>query len=53
VLAFYLSSAAASICAWVCPVNLVTDAAGWLRDRLGIKGGAHVSRSRRATGSSA
>lgn len=26
-------------CAWVCPVNVVTDTAGWLRRRLGIKTG--------------
>ncbi|MBI4987105.1 MAG: quinol dehydrogenase ferredoxin subunit NapH [Rhodocyclales bacterium] len=34
-------------CAWVCPVNPVTDLAAWLRSRLGIKGGAHVSRHAR------
>lgn len=34
-------------CSWVCPVNVVTDAAGWLRDRLGIKGSVHLSRSTR------
>lgn len=26
-------------CAWVCPVNLVTDSAAWLRRRLGLKSG--------------
>ena len=26
-------------CAWVCPVNVVTDSAAWLRRRLGIKTG--------------
>ena len=34
-------------CAWVCPVNPLTDAAAWLRNRLGIKGGAHFSRNTR------
>lgn len=34
-------------CAWVCPVNVVTDAAAWLRSRLGIKGGAHIGRQAR------
>ena len=34
-------------CSWVCPVNAVTDAAGWLRDRLGIKGSAHIGRQTR------
>jgi len=34
-------------CAWVCPVNLITDAAAGLRRRLGLKGGANLSRSTR------
>ena len=34
-------------CAWVCPVNVVTDAAHWLRARLGVPGGARISRSTR------
>ncbi|MEK9146545.1 MAG: quinol dehydrogenase ferredoxin subunit NapH [Elusimicrobiota bacterium] len=34
-------------CAWVCPVNVVTDAAHWLRARLGVRGGATMSRSTR------
>ncbi len=36
-----------NFCSWVCPVNLVTDLAGWLRIKLGIKGGLHVSRTAR------
>lgn len=44
VVAFYLLVGGRTYCAWVCPVNLVTDLASWLRGRLGIKGGAHVSR---------
>ena len=44
VIGFYLLFGGRSFCAWVCPVNLVTDLAGWLRARLGIKGGPHVSR---------
>lgn len=47
VVAFYLLVGGRAYCAWVCPVNLVTDAAAWLRRRLGIKGGAHVSRHAR------
>lgn len=47
VVAFYLLVGGRVYCAWVCPVNLVTDAADWLRDRLGIKGGAHLSRNAR------
>jgi ferredoxin-type protein NapH len=34
-------------CAWLCPVNPLTDGAHWLRVRLGLKGGASVSRSLR------
>jgi ferredoxin-type protein NapH len=47
VLAFYLVVGGRVYCSWVCPVNLVTDAAGWLRDRLGIKGSTHLSRKTR------
>jgi ferredoxin-type protein NapH len=39
VLAFYLLAGGRLFCAWVCPLNLVTDAAAWLRRRLGLKGG--------------
>ena len=39
VLAFYLLVGGRMFCSWVCPVNLVTDAAAWLRRRLGLKGG--------------
>ncbi len=46
-LVFYLLVGGRVYCSWVCPVNLVTDAAGWLRDRLGIKGSAHISRRTR------
>jgi ferredoxin-type protein NapH len=47
VLAFYFLVGGRVYCAWVCPVNLLTDAAAWLRARLAIKGGAHVSRQTR------
>jgi len=39
VLAFYLLLGGRTFCSWVCPVNMVTDAAAWLRRRLGLKGG--------------
>ncbi|MGE5471260.1 MAG: quinol dehydrogenase ferredoxin subunit NapH [Bacteroidota bacterium] len=39
VLAFYLVAGGRLFCAWVCPMNMVTDAAAWLRRRLGIKNG--------------
>lgn len=41
VLAFYLLVGGRVFCAWVCPMNMVTDAAAWLRRQLGLKGG-HV-----------
>lgn len=37
-LAFYLLLGGRLYCSWVCPMNMVTDAAAWLRRRLGIKG---------------
>ncbi len=47
VLLLYLLVGGRTYCSWVCPVNLVTDLANWLRARLGLKGGAHLSRSTR------
>lgn len=47
VLGFYLLVGGRTYCSWVCPVNLVTDLANWLRARLGLKGGAHISRQAR------
>jgi ferredoxin-type protein NapH len=43
VLVFYLLVGGRAYCSWVCPVNIVTDAAEWLRCRLGVKGGARFS----------
>ncbi len=47
VLLLYLLVGGRTYCSWVCPVNLVTDFANWLRVRLGLKGGAHLSRTTR------
>lgn len=47
VLSFYALAGGRIYCAWVCPVNMVTDFAAWLRHRLGIKGGARFSRTTR------
>jgi ferredoxin-type protein NapH len=44
---FYFLVGGRVFCAWVCPLNAVTDLAAWLRNRLGIKGGAHLSRHTR------
>ena len=35
VVAFYMLVGGRSFCAWVCPVNMVTDGAAWLRRRWG------------------
>lgn len=37
VIAFYLLVGGRAYCAWVCPINPVTDAASWLRRRLGLR----------------
>jgi len=34
---FYLLVGGRVFCSWVCPVNMITDAAAWLRRRLNIK----------------
>lgn len=47
VIAFYLLAGGRSFCAWVCPVNAVTDSALWLRRRAGIKGGHAPAKSLR------
>lgn len=44
---FYLAVGGRVYCAWVCPVNLVTDAASALRRRLDIRGGADLTRATR------
>jgi len=38
VVLFYIMVGGRSYCSWVCPVNIVTDLASWLRRKLGIKG---------------
>jgi ferredoxin-type protein NapH len=47
VLGFYAIFGGRAYCSWVCPVNPVTDFAAWLRLRLGIRSGAHLSRDTR------
>ena len=44
VVIFYVVVGGRTYCSWVCPVNMVTDLANWLRARLGLKGSAHISR---------
>jgi len=47
VLAFYLLVGGRTFCSWVCPVNMVTDAAAWSRRRLGLKTGRTPPRALR------
>lgn len=47
VLLFYLLVGGRSYCAWVCPMNMVTDAASALRRKLDIRGGGDMPRQTR------
>lgn len=47
VLGFYMLVGGRVFCAWVCPVNVVTDTAAWLRRRLNIKSGRTPDRNSR------
>lgn len=47
ILVAYFLVGGRAYCAWVCPVNVVTDGAHWLRTRLGVRGGARLSRTTR------
>ena len=47
VLLFYLVVGGRVYCSWVCPINIVTDVAEWLRRRLKIKNSANFSSNTR------
>lgn len=47
VVAFYALFGGRVYCSWVCPVNMITDCAAWLRLRFGIRGGGHLPRETR------
>ena len=47
---FYALVGGRVYCAWVCPINVVTDAAAWLRARIGAGEGLRVSRKLRLWG---
>lgn len=47
VLLFYILVGGRVYCSWVCPVNMVTDAAQWLRDQFKISGSSTMSRRTR------
>ena len=45
ILGFYAVIGGRTFCGWVCPVNLVTDAAGWLRAKLRVPDFCSLSRN--------
>ncbi|MBL3599649.1 MAG: quinol dehydrogenase ferredoxin subunit NapH [gamma proteobacterium endosymbiont of Lamellibrachia anaximandri] len=47
VLLFYFVVGGRVYCSWVCPVNMVTDLASWLRRILGIRTTSQISRNSR------
>ncbi len=47
VLLFYVLVGGRVYCSWVCPINIVTDAAQWLRDQFKITGASSLSRKTR------
>ncbi len=40
---FYLLVGGRTYCSWVCPMNLITDLAAWLRSRLGLEQGSNFN----------
>jgi ferredoxin-type protein NapH len=47
VLVFYAVIGGRVFCSWVCPVNLVTDLAAWLRRQFDLRGNTSLSRNLR------
>ncbi|KAA6208973.1 quinol dehydrogenase ferredoxin subunit NapH [Avibacterium paragallinarum] len=47
VIALYATLGSKVFCGWVCPLNLVTDCAAWLRRKLGIRQNAKLPRGLR------
>ncbi len=47
VVLFYILVGGRVYCAWVCPVNMVTDTAQWLREQFKISGSSTMSRKTR------
>lgn len=43
----YLVVGGRAYCSWVCPMNIITDTAAWLRQRLDMPEGTHLHRSLR------
>jgi len=44
---FYILVGGRVFCSWVCPVNVITDSANWLRNKLNIKTNSRLSRNTR------
>ncbi len=44
---FYMLVGGRVFCSWVCPVNIITDVAFWLRRKINIKGGLVFARNTR------
>ena len=44
---FYMLVGGRVFCSWVCPVNVITDTANWLRTRLKIKTNSRLNRNTR------
>lgn len=47
IIAVYALVATKAFCSWVCPMNMVTDVAAWLRRKLGIRQSAKLPRGLR------
>lgn len=47
VLAFYFLVGGRVYCSWVCPINIISDTAFWLRERFGLSKGWQPKRSSR------
>jgi len=47
VLLFYFLTGGRAFCGWVCPVNMVTDLAGWLKRRFELKSQFRIDRGTR------
>ena len=45
VITLYVLAGGRAYCSWVCPINMITDAAAWLNRRLDLKKSFNVSRS--------
>jgi len=49
ILLIYMILGGRTFCAWVCPLNMVTDLAAWMRRRLGVSDLFRISRNIRYT----